>query len=411
MRFWKRSEQNATGRGGAADDDGVEYSAVALTVQREGVGYRLEIDLTLSAARGSADSPLVLALNNCPFEVRTVNSGAHVGSRVVSTGGREHILLEPEPEQGWNNQVVRVLSYWRPVDGGARATHTPWVIAPDMLPTPILVDSPGAVRTATPQPMVRFAEELPSELDGAGIGFARETGNEPTVELLQSVMFPRTFLREPRDDAQFAFISTDSHRDTRLNGARALLADMIAFLAATLGVQPAARICVALADDPFRGVVAPGALLAMRPDWLGLTPDGRRYEHLVVRMLTGVWWGSGCRIRGEDSLPICIAIGGAMGLLWLESRGASNAVERLLAKHRAPPLADVTSSTTGTLQVNALTTAFYRALRDPSTASNFRRMTGECWAQSLTEDVWLRRLHGCGIVLPNVLLGGGMTAT
>jgi hypothetical protein len=254
--------------------------------------------------------------------------------------------------------------------------------------------------------MITLTDELPDELDGGGIALARSMTNEPTVELLQSVIFPRLLLCDSRDDGRFTFISTDLRLKPELTVARALLAEMTEFLIGMFRVDPATRICVALTDDPFNGFGAPGALIPIRADWLGLGSNGDRYEHLIVRMLTGMWWGSGCRIRGEDSLPIYIAIGAAMGLLWLESRGVQDAVERLLAKHRTGPQGEATSNMTGALQVSALTVAFHRALREPRVAREFGRMTREYWAQSVSEEVWLRRLNACGIDLPDVLLGG-----
>lgn len=405
MRFWGHSQKNGTTDDGARGKVGIEYSAVTIAADQEGNGYHLEFYLTLDAAVKSATGPLLLALNNCPLVVRDVSSGASMGSRVVSSAGREHILLEPEPGLGWDKQVVRLLTFWQPVSDPARSPQVPWAIVPDMLPTPVLVENPNVLRASVHQPIITFARELPSELGGGGISLARDAANEPTSELLQSVIFPRVLLRDSLDDDRFAFVSTGSVPNPELRATRTLLAEMMEFLAGTLRVDPAARMCIALTDDPFNVVVAPGALLPLRADWLGLGADEHRYEHLIVRMLTGVWWGSGCRIRGEDSLPIYIAIGGAMGLLWLESGGAGNAVERILAKHRTVSQGKTDGATIGTFQVSALTIAFYDALRDPHVASEFGRLTRECWAQTLDETIWLQRLNECGIVLPNILTG------
>lgn len=410
MSFWKRGRQDGTHADNSPREEGVDYSAIALAIGREGVGYHVECELTLSVAHELSDSPILLALDTCPIATTSVDAEDCTVSRVVSAAGRGHIVLEHKPGCSWDGQVVRVTAQWQPVDDAQHATSMPWIIAPDVIPAPVLVDVPLAMRARARQPVVTFAEELLDDLDAGGIAMARDESGEPTAELLQSVIFPRILRCTARDDGQFAFISTDEHLTPDLDEATSLLADMKEFLTDLLHVDPVTRVCVALTTDPFSRFTAPGAMIALRPDWLGIGSGGRRYEHLLVRMLTGLWWGSGCRIRGEDSLPIQVAIGAAMGLLWLESRGAQGAVDRLLAEHRTRSHSSIGGSTIGSSQVNVLARAFYHALRDPRTADNFGRLTRECWAQSLAEDVWLRRLQACGIILPDVLLGGTITS-
>jgi len=101
--------------------------------------------------------------------------------------------------------------------------------------------------------------------------------------------------------------------------------------------------------------------------------------------------GGGVRLVGENAADLTLALGGAMGLRWLESVGETAHLRTQLANRQASV-------------VQALEAALYEGTRAWPSWAPLSGLLRDHWGSFLPQDTFVEFLRAQGIAVPGVFL-------
>jgi hypothetical protein len=378
-------------------------NGIRVGTERSGDSFEVTLDLSIEFPDGFGRGQILLRPGNSALAIRSVATASAEVETIESGKGSKFFLISPTED--WPKfATVSVETVWLPATFSGEGSQTTCLVLPDFAPSVISVKAPLENPQQREQPPVVLQHELPVELDAGGIAERVEEDGSPSPMLLQSVIFEKALIRDSGEHPRLAVISKNALDARRVNGLTTLAGEMLDFLGEILDVQPAVRACILVAADPFEFSLAPGAMIAVRDEWVGFGPERRVQDHTLVRLLAGVWWGAGCRIVGEDSVALASAITSVLGLLWLESKGSRNAVRPLLDRHRVIANDSSKSVKTSTWQASALTLALYNSLSQRGVRQGLKQLTRAAWGQFVTQQGVIDALRSAGAEIPSVFL-------
>src|SRR4051812_443936 len=160
--------------------------------------------------QGGSDSTseLLITSTRCPLIVSSCATDR--GSVRAWKDHLDHSLgfrVVPAAEQvGWKGTTMRLVLQWLAGSDAGENNHnhpdafrTACLVLPDMLPPVIEAAWPLGHSTPLLLPRLRFAGELPSELNAGGVAVPDSRGRA-TSELLQTVIFPDSHSAEQHDE-------------------------------------------------------------------------------------------------------------------------------------------------------------------------------------------------------------------
>ena len=117
------------------------------------------------------------------------------------------------------------------------------------------------------------------------------------------------------------------------------------------------------------------------------------------------WVGGGVRLAGENALELTLAVGGALGLRWLEHMELRAPLERAIKSQEA---AIQEARKTGNWRLKergfAIQQPLYRALKSAAVRDKLRALINDHWGCHLPQDIWVAELRGIGVSVPVVYM-------
>jgi hypothetical protein len=378
-----------------------ECNGIGVRAERSGESFKVTLDLSIELPDGFGRGQILLRPGNSTLAIRSVATASAEVETIESGKGSKFFLISPTED--WRGvATVKVETAWFPAIESSEGNKTCCLVLPDFAPSLISVESPLDAAEERKQPSVLLQDELPAELDAGGISDHLEDDGSPSPTLLQSVIFETRLIRNSAEHPSLAVVSPAALDPKRVNGLMTLVDEMLDFLGETLGVQPAVRVCILVAADPFEFSLAPGAMIAVRDDLVGFGPGRRVQGHTLARLLAGIWWGAGCRVLGEDSVALTSAITSMLGLLWLDSTGSRNVVPSLLDRHRVIASDPSKPVKTSSWQASALTLALYESVSHRGVRDALKQLTKACWGEFVTQQTVTDALRAAGAEMPSV---------
>jgi hypothetical protein len=355
---------------------------------------------------------LILRTDNCPLELAAVRTSW--SERVVQRdGGSSMSVVLPSLARtalARSSLTVTLEFEWTPswsqaADKSTRDTHwvTPCLVLPDMLPQ--LGSSPGRGEHGVPThlPRLFFAEELPRELSAGGVSIP-DWRRRATPEFVQVVVYPVHPESLEYDDLGIAIPPTATEaRSTE--PAYEYLAPLRVFLGRELGLSSAVRPVAYLAPGPTDGLFPPtGAYCPLREDDAGMRRDGAGRPVAAIRGLSQAWLGAGMRIWGENSNELSLALGGALGLAWLEEQDEREHLERINDRRTDAGQPDVEDVESGSITAiaRALEWPLYEGLRQARVRRALSKLVRKRWGSYVQQDELISLFRSLGVSVPGV---------
>jgi hypothetical protein len=290
--------------------------------------------------QGGSDSTgeLVIASTRCSLIVSScATDRGSVRPWKDHLGNSLGVRVVPADEQvGWKGTTMRLVLQWLAAfDAGENkhnhpgAFRTPCLVLPDMLPPVIEAAWPLGHGAPLLLPRLRFADVLPSALNAGGVAIPDSRGRV-TAELLQTVIFPESHSAEQHDELTVTGGQVKGNPgliDQVYDYAGPLLEYAKSELHRDLPLRP---VIFLNADETETIYPASGAYCPFSPDEVGAAKVDRGKPVQVVRLLSQGWFSGGIQLWGENSISLRLAIGGAIGMKWLQESGERRALDRLI---------------------------------------------------------------------------------
>jgi hypothetical protein len=290
--------------------------------------------------QGGSDSTgeLVIASTRCPLIVSScATDRGSVRPWKDGLGNALGVHIVPADGQiGWKGTTIRLVLQWLAGSDPSETNHhhpgafrTPCLVLPDMLPPVIEAAWPLGHGAPLLLPRLRFDDVLPSQLNAGGVSVPDHRGRA-TPELLQTVIFPDSHSAEQHDELTVAGSQVKGNPrliDQVYDYAAPLLEYAKSELISDLPLRP---VLFLNADETETIYPASGAYCPFSPDEVGATKADRGKPVQVVRLLSQGWFSGGIQLWGENSISLRLAIGGAIGMKWLQESGERRALDRLI---------------------------------------------------------------------------------
>ncbi len=313
------------------------FEDIAIRVARgDTSSWTVEIEGELRGGSDSA-SDLLIAATRCPLILSgCVTDRGAVRPWVDDFGNSIGVrVVAADNQGGWPGTTMKLVLRWLPSSDrgehtGPASFSTPCLVLPDMLPPVIEAAWPlghGAQRPLLPR--LRFADALPSELNAGGVAVPDVHGNT-TSELLQTVIFPDTHSAKQHQELTVIGSQVTAHPrliDQVYDYAGPLLEYVKSELYDHLPLRP---VVFLEAPDTDNVYPAAGAYCPFLPNEVGAAKVDTGKPVQVVRLLSQGWFAGGIQLWGENSISLRLAIGGAIGMRWLEEAGERKVLDRLI---------------------------------------------------------------------------------
>jgi hypothetical protein len=338
----------------------------------------------------------------------------------VATGPDRNAVVKMELDltraRSWDGATLTCEFEWAPEDvtrhdemtDGAPAWQAPCLVLPDMLPR--LIAMGDALQSVSSRPLTRisFDGHLPPDL-GAGWIRSSETRLSDLTALLQLSLFPAVRGGMPLPDTGSVGVlstSPDTLATKALQQARAYASPLYRYLGRELGCADMVRPVLCLSDipvPPLYGAVAGYAPIS--PAHAGAKEPNVGKPVTIIRLFAQAWVGGGLRLSGENAAELTIAIGGALGMAWLQKVGDAAAVERAIATHEAT-LSRARQSGEWRLAHQSLEIQLplFRGMQDPRVVQTLRALIRENWGSYLPQQVLVDELRQAGVSVPAVYM-------
>jgi hypothetical protein len=279
----------------------------------------------------------------------------------------------------------------------------PCLVLPDMLPTLVeeaapLGDAPRALTELI------LASELPPGLDAGGVARPDARGR-PSTTLLQSVVYQAA----PGADlfADLAIADASVVQDAGvLRSAHAYASPLLGFLHRELHTPRSVRpvICLAETGQGFATAhLSMGAYCPIAARDVGARKANTGKPLSVVLLLSQAWLDAGVRIWGENAHSLRLAIGGALGMRWLEAAGETAALQRFLdSAEGLIAAAKKQGSWSPTQVVLAMQIPIFRGMQRHGITSKLGELLRSRWGEFVPQSEVVALLRDSGVAVPNV---------
>lgn len=384
---------------------------------RPGSAGAWDVHARIELADASAgDGDLLMLTPGCPLELRSVDVSWSRERVLPNESERASVLRLPpcdfKGKRGKRGALGLVLQ-WKPdgatdapAPGSATRWRAPCLVLPDMLPR--VVAEAALLETEPPlrQTRVFYSEQLPEGLSAGGVSVPDWRGRA-TPELLQAVVFPTGEGMPDYDDLAVAAPIVDRARRSDVaayEAAYEYLAPLRAFVSRELMADLPVRPVMYLADVPAGDVFPPmGAFcpLASRDAGMERARVGKPVG--AILLLAQAWLGAGIRIWGDNGVELSLAMGGALGLRWLEAVGEHDHLEQTIERLRAAPGSDGDAAR-GSIAAIAreLQLPVYEGLRSNGLRRELGRMIRKRWGKFVKQDEVIALLRRFGVEVPGV---------
>jgi hypothetical protein len=401
-------------RGFVAEAVHLKDITVSCEADRDPSAYIVQLDCILDVERPEDRRPIAIDFTDWPLEYLSISCAvAESVDRLPVDGERPVVVLSLRPASNWQGARVLFTMRWFALSSESEASALRFLILPDFLP-PILGsdqldNAPQGVPTVR-QPRLTIAEQLPPSIMVAALR-GKSMFSLETERPVQLALFDREET-ECLEEGRVVFVGREPLNwasKAREDVAKAQLR-YLEYLGQELGVLYEGPLVLAFGLKSIGPTFAFGPTLRAKPAWYGIGDDlragGNPGSH--VRLLSGIWWGAGCRVYGKVGAYLCMGIGGALGLRWLalhDTTAQLGATAKVLMdragcdKMGADPKVDDLSVVWGALALSL----FHHLKRDP-TRGALQAMTREYWGSVMSDAALVQRLVGWGIQVPRLMI-------
>jgi hypothetical protein len=395
----------------------VSFERVSLCVAKLEGDWLLETEITLRCG-SAAEGDLLIDLQLVPLELLhlTCDRGTPIMPDITGAVPLQIAVRLNEVRTGnWNGARLRCAFRWSPdraltSDVGAAGRSfavAPCLLLPDMLPRATVAGE--GVATTPPALLARIAfnGELPVGLSAGGVAIPNRSG-DPTTELLQTIVVPSITRRAAVIREELIVMSDDSRDAVRdnLSLAAGYVSPLLDFLKRELGLGRSVRPVVYVGGVTYPPSFYPvGAYVPVAAEDVGAVVVNVGKPMSIIRLLAQAWLNAGIRIYGENASDLSLAIGGAIGLYWLEATRHSAELERALASQSASVAA---ARSTGAWRpadhVLAIQLSLYDSLSRPAVGKRIRALLAEHWGRYVPQEVLIKSLRDLGVAVPSVFM-------
>jgi hypothetical protein len=362
---------------------GVIASRIRLSCRAAENGFDVSVTYGLRNLMSHDDRALALDLTPCPFVIDSVSSDAAsvVPSRQVRR--RDVLFLALNKGARWDGAEVRFDLHWE-----TARDDVPVMVAPEWLPRIMHSSRVEQQLHGEPQPDIELTAPLPDSLQLAGL-FRQGNGS-----LLQLIITPVLRERLSRTNITVGLSEAVAHTLSQQVRARTVdaLLKLIDHAGRWWGVNPAVD-AVAMLDREIGTLrLAPwGACLLGQEEWFDRLQRSA-IDVSMMRLVSRLWWGVGCRLVGEGADELATSLGRAYGLEQLRVAGNNDQVDVFRAAsdqgRREPIVRDWWRRRTGQPAVRTLSTYTLALLDALAADSGFPSVLA-----GLTREFWGRYVH------------------
>lgn len=376
-----------------------EHIGIAVSEGRR-TPFMLELIATVPCEPVSRGE-LVLLEPVAGIDLESVSADGASVQEWTSDDGEQRGFQLTSKSARWNRQpqVVKMVLAWDPNINDQSIVQTPCAVLPDLLPGVIDLGFPLPADAPVRQPRLYFAEELPPSLQAGGIAMPDRNGRA-TPELLQTVIFP----------AEEGFVGVNDlaigRTSSRFDEASCEAAyeyawPLLSFISSELALAMPVRPVIMLLDTHRETVFPPvGAYCPLLGDDVGaVLPDSGR-PVTAVRFLSQAWLNGGMRLWGENGLELSLALGGALGLRWLQvndEEGLQAELERLTGEAAGNFEAGDFAKTVKGLQIH-----LFRGLQSSAVRAQLGALVRNNWGGHVSQDGVIQMLREAGVSVPFV---------
>jgi hypothetical protein len=269
---------------------------------------------------------------------------------------------------------------------------------------PSLSEAAAPINAAPPRALtqVTFASELPEGLGAGGVARPDARGR-PSPNLFQTVIFPEAPGIDRFEDLAIAARGEDGETET-LRRAHEYASPLLAFLRQELQLPLPMRPVVYLTDDDPASMYPPsGAFCPISASHVGGRKPNVGKPVSVVRLLSQAWLAGGVRIWGENAHNLRLALGGALGMRWLEAAGEDAALKRSLASaDTIIAAAAARGKWSVTETVLAMQLPIFRGMQRNGITAKLSDLLRSRWGGYILQSEIVSLLRDSGVVVPHV---------
>ena len=375
--------------------------------------WRIDIDGIL---RSPLNQPCDILLEYAESLLRPESVFSDSATEVVQdvdARGRPAVRLKMDTssQTGWDQALIHMVLRWRPgaaYGGGDQSTglgRAPCLVLPDMLPRIAVSGDLTGGQNPGSMPRLTYAAALPDGLDAGGIAIPH-AGTDPTREMLQMVIFPKSSSIHGNEILAVASTTTRELPADALEAAHRYVAPLLEFVRLELRVDLPTRSVICLVDAVDESVFpVSGAYCPVTPDQVGAETQDRGKPRGALTFLSCAWLGGGTRVWGDNAVELTLALGAALGLRWLQvaghdaalQRALRDAADRVAAAERSGEwhIADVTRS---------IQLPLYEGMQSSETRYRIGRLIREYWGMYMPQEALVGLLRSTGTSVPNVFM-------
>jgi hypothetical protein len=123
----------------------------------------------------------------------------------------------------------------------------------------------------------------------------------------------------------------------------------------------------------------------------------------IVRLLSSIWLGVGCRIGGTCRVPLATGVGAALGLVLLDALGEQQLAKQTLSRYQnfSPSTAQARAAADAARLVGSVVTGlFARTVEEPSSFFALGDLVRTRWGMIVAPQEVVTALRQVGIELP-----------
>lgn len=371
-----------------------------------GDGWDVIVVGELRGGRKSEDELLVTAAAS-PLAIQEVSSNFASAVHIPAEAGEATAvrLTQRKSTGGWDGAELVMRLRWRPParqseESQRGALEAPCLVLPDMLPRVAETRSSLGLPPPRHLPRLFFEDELPASLNAGGVAVNDEQGHA-TPELLQTVIFPSTPGAPDFNDVVIA--SSPAPGDpAQFRRSYEYLQPLLSEVGEMLGPDLAVRPVVCLTDSAATFPVM-GAYCPLAPADAGAERSNTGKPVNAIRLLAQAWLGGGMRLWGNNASELALAIGGGLGLFWLQEAGYDAHLERMLDEMtRKVQEAEASRDWRQADIVRAIELGVFRGLTHRAFPAALRSFIQGSWGRYVLQESLIDLLRRHGIAVPHV---------
>ena len=385
----------------ALHDPGLSLGQTQLELVPRGSHIQLHVRHEIRQVAPLSGRGFVLDLSRCSFVLDGIRCSRT--SRVY----QYHTGLVVEPAQGTDlpGAFIEYIVDWDRGTSGS-ADRLGFLQFPDDFPMPLW--DVGHTEPVTGYPIPRWSvvkDELIEDVFVAGVPLRSLDDRYRPEPLLSGFILSEGLLADHDDPIRANVLVTRAGANLFANQYPELTriaTDAVSFLSSLFGWTATEAILVAGPGDrhispPLSG----GQVLHLDKQFSAryrIGSFGMNFE--IVRELSSMYWGSGCRVRGSAGGELTAAIGAAVALWWAATHTddeyvsqTSTAFGKLASRPRLLDYADVALGNMSSRLVGQLSQEMFQRLRDAHYRSKLARLTTEMWGMYVPYSAARRELQ------------------